>query len=403
MLLDEKPVEEFTLDDIDTLKSQPVCESHRLDYKANWWGDNDEGKREMLRDISAFANASGGHIVIGVATERDQGAGGLECPTEVVGVPAGSYTDGILRSCRDNFDPPCPGIEATQIGRGNDRTVVVVRVPESLSAPHMVTFRGLNQFWQRHGTDKQPMSTAEVRDVMLTRITAEEKLQGLIAHQFEELRRLPVKPLLWLWTAPLMPQVQEVDIKDLELRRLLHESTRTDPYGHNCELYSGTPKPTLKGLRAQEQVPDEIQHLELHRAGYLGFVTTSFDHAEQMDTGSGRRTIQYIVGRRVAMYVENFATLAATVYTYLQLQGPLALGASMLNVNGYKLYKGREYAVETSESVCGENCLDLGYRVTYELAGERGTITRALNDLLWNAFGFDECLYYRSGEFVAPS
>ncbi|MBI2855450.1 MAG: ATP-binding protein [Chloroflexi bacterium] len=70
MLLDEKPVEGLEVADIERLVSDVVCETQRLDYKRDWWGNNDDGKREMLRDISSFANAYGGHIVLGVETER---------------------------------------------------------------------------------------------------------------------------------------------------------------------------------------------------------------------------------------------------------------------------------------------------------------------------------------------
>jgi len=74
MLLDEKSLNEIDLDDMRQLIAWEVCESSRLDYKRQWWESNDDGRREMLRDISALANSYGGYIVVGIATESATGA-----------------------------------------------------------------------------------------------------------------------------------------------------------------------------------------------------------------------------------------------------------------------------------------------------------------------------------------
>ena len=81
MILDEKLLESLNIADVNQLITQEICESPRLDYKRDWWGNNDEGRREMLPDIAAFANAYGGYLVLGVETERGAGAGDLDCPT----------------------------------------------------------------------------------------------------------------------------------------------------------------------------------------------------------------------------------------------------------------------------------------------------------------------------------
>ena len=48
-----------------------VPEDHRLDYKRDIYGQSDKDKKELLKDVSAFANVSGGTIVIGI----DEAAG----------------------------------------------------------------------------------------------------------------------------------------------------------------------------------------------------------------------------------------------------------------------------------------------------------------------------------------
>ena len=73
MLLDEKPLQDIDLADVEQLIADSICESPRLDYKLEWWGNADSNRREMHRDISSFANSHGGYIVLGVSTVKGGG------------------------------------------------------------------------------------------------------------------------------------------------------------------------------------------------------------------------------------------------------------------------------------------------------------------------------------------
>ena len=66
---------------IQSLLSNQVPESEIIDYKRDCYGRNDADKRELLKDVSSFANSRGGHIIIGV----DESAG---VPTEIIGINA---------------------------------------------------------------------------------------------------------------------------------------------------------------------------------------------------------------------------------------------------------------------------------------------------------------------------
>ena len=101
MQLDEKPLDSQTSEDVNLLITEGICESSRLDYKRDWWGGSEGGRREMLRDISSLANSNGGYLVIGLETERGSGGGDLECPIEVVGLEPIDYQEMVIRSSRD--------------------------------------------------------------------------------------------------------------------------------------------------------------------------------------------------------------------------------------------------------------------------------------------------------------
>lgn len=399
MLLDEKPPADLTLQDIEQLVSASVCESQRLEYKRDWWGDNDEGKREMLRDIAALANAFGGHIVLGVETRRERGAGDLECPTAIVGIPRQNYTERILASCRDNLDPRCNGIDAVQVECPPENVVVVVRVLQSFNAPHMVRFKGLNQFWKRYSTGKQAMTTFEIREAFLARASYQERLLELVQRQQEEVirRNRDGLPLLHIWAAPLMPLPQEIDIRDGELRRILGDRGQLTRPGTGWTLDSGTPLPSLHGIGAEEGLPGEYRCLELHRStGLLGFATVGFtDTIEQ-----GGRQWQAISATGFAIYTDLFAALANTLYRALEIQAPIACGCTLLNVRNHYLRQGG-YWRDLSQTAWPDTQLDLEHRVADSL-DSLPKVAKHLNDRLWQAFHFDGCPLYESGRLVLP-
>ena len=387
MLLDEKPLQDINLDDAERLIADSICESLRLDYKREWWGQNDEARREMLRDISSFANASGGYLVLGFETEKESGAGDLECPTSIIGLERSNYSEMVSRSCRDNLDPPCNGIDAAQIQVDENNVLVLVKVPQSLEAPHMVTFKGLNQFWKRHGTDKQPMSTQEIRDDIMSRVSHRDQIEKFAQDRIELLRAQHVA-VMYFWAAPLVPLLTEIDVKDPDLRAALGPDLVNDPFRHNCQLYCGVPSPSLHGIEAE----DRGGRLGLRSNGYLEFRTTRGTDVWN-DT-------PIVPAGRFAIYLENLASLASRVFGVLATQGPVTIGCALLNMANHNLYIANYAPI--SESALDSSVIDLGNTMTYDLPADKASVVKGLNDRLWNAFHLEECLFYKSGELVLP-
>src|SRR4030042_5517535 len=97
------------------------------------YGNSDDDKREMLKDIASMANHHGGHIVIGIEAD-DEGM-----PINVIGIETGNHVERIRNSYLDNIDKRIIGLDIEDIALSNDRVVIVISVPERINAPHMVT------------------------------------------------------------------------------------------------------------------------------------------------------------------------------------------------------------------------------------------------------------------------
>ncbi|MGO8739162.1 AlbA family DNA-binding domain-containing protein [Rhodoblastus sp.] len=154
-----KRLEDLMLADIEALRTNGVPEGRFIDYKLEAVGGRDEDKREFLADVSAFANASGGDIVLGV---RDK-EGVAE---EIVGVEIDNVDKEKLRLgdiIRSGLEPRLSNFDFRWLQMDGKRGVMVVRVPRSWTAPHRVTLRNHLHFYMRNAAGKHPMNVDELR------------------------------------------------------------------------------------------------------------------------------------------------------------------------------------------------------------------------------------------------
>ena len=110
-----KPIDQITEADLSNLVKAAVAERKTLDYKQQLPDTNDAGKRELLADVSSFANTAGGDLVFGI-TE----SGGV--PTGIPGVQIGNTDQEILRFDSIIQDGLFPRIQSTQRRRWRWRT-----------------------------------------------------------------------------------------------------------------------------------------------------------------------------------------------------------------------------------------------------------------------------------------
>lgn len=221
-----KPLHEVTEDDLQALVKNEVGERQSLEFKRDPYLTNDGGKKEMLRDISAMANAYGGEILLGV----DESGDGVA--TEVVGVQdAERVAQSIASSCLSNIDERIGGLKTQLIALADGEHVVIIQIPQSLRAPHMVTFQGLNQFWIRHDRQKSRMSTDEIREACLRVEMLTEKLEEFLKRDLAELETfVPSKPKMTVSLTPILVHREGVETKNQGLRGILRDSPLGEGY-----------------------------------------------------------------------------------------------------------------------------------------------------------------------------
>ena len=108
MSIERLDFDNLTEDDLNELFTGQVPEGLGIDYKRDLYGNADSDKRELLKDVSGFANAFDGHLIIGI--EEQNGI-----PTAIPGILNVNPDDIILRleqSIRTGLEPRIQGVRA---------------------------------------------------------------------------------------------------------------------------------------------------------------------------------------------------------------------------------------------------------------------------------------------------
>jgi schlafen family protein len=309
-----KPLNELVQGDLETLVQEEVRERQTLEFKRDSYARNDEGTREMLRDISAVANAYGGDILLGIETVGDGVAARL------VGVPDGEQAaQRITSSCLSNIEERIGGMAVWPVPISDGNHVIVVRVPQSLRAPHMVTFKGLNQFWVRHDRQKSRMSVHEIRETCLrvemltTRVTEflEKRLAGVSGF---------ARSTLTVSVTPLLIAREIVDTKNQRLREIIRDWALNDGY---------MPAPCITGLEVRRA---KGIWLRLDRNGHLDLWVDLTGYIEGFDTSDS--PFRLLAASAVKNYVAGLCALGKGVYEHCGIREPLIAKLDIWDIRG---------------------------------------------------------------------
>lgn len=198
-----KAWDRITKEDIERLVTEGVAESNTLDYKQELPNDSAQSKLDFLFDVAAFANASGGDLIFGIKEKREVGR-----PTAVPEgferlKPRGTWDQSkrALESLIRTGIEPTLSVKINHFEGLPQGPILVVRIPASWAAPHMVTRYGKDtlkpQFHKRHNGGNHPMDIDEVRAAFTLSGTRVERLRrfrevrlSLITSQHESIPKL---------------------------------------------------------------------------------------------------------------------------------------------------------------------------------------------------------------------
>jgi hypothetical protein len=378
-----KPIDTIDESDLQRLVDAGAQETETADFKEEMWGNADEDKREMLRDITSFANQRGGEIYIGI--RDDDGT-----TIEIAGVEGKGLAERIQSSCDANIERTLRGLQIRPVPLENGRSVLVVRVPYSLSGPHVVTFKGLNQFWIRHGRQKVPMTVDEIEATYVRRFEAETRLERFIEERKQRAWN-ESKGDVWVFLSmtPLFFREEVVDSRDPQIQQLLRRPPEHRDYRYDV-IGCLEAHPSLLGLSAEvEDGRRVVRRLELHRNGHLEFA----ERTCHLSSSPPREEQLGVASKLVALQTYSFVNLGRSILAHSRITTPVAVSLAILNSRSTYLITEPGPGLRTPRVEFNEDRLDIPLMYSQDIGTEGGGIVKRLNDTLWNAYRLPRCPY----------
>lgn len=165
-------LENYDIEFIESLIKNEIEESINVDFKsADALSKLDAKKKEISKDVSAFANSNGGIIIYGI-NEKNHKA------FELSFVDGNEFTkEWIEQVISSTIQRNIPELKIFPIRKDSkiEQSIYVVQIPESFEAPHIAKDK---KFYKRYNFESVAMEEYEVRNLYGKKIKSKLILSG---------------------------------------------------------------------------------------------------------------------------------------------------------------------------------------------------------------------------------
>ena len=369
------PIDE---EDLNRLVKEGVIESKVIEYKKIFPNFSiPKDKKEFLADISSFANASGGDIIYGI--QEDRGVPVSLCGLDILDAEIDNLKRQIEGVIRLNIGPRIPGISIQPIKLETGRNAIIIRIPKSWASPHMITIelKDHERFFSRTSSGKYPLDVMELRAAFMLSGTMAERIKNFRIDRIGNILsgETPVpmndNPKIVLHVIPFTA----FDLTKRLPHSSLEETVRKispiffDLSGYRCNVdgylaYGGDPRTYYDG------------YLQLFRNGIIEVVGQAADKSDKMIPVTDFERQLYTNLPRYILAQKN-----------LDLNLPILIAISLLNVNGCTIYVPRSH--HFADQKIDRNVILLPESLIEHYEFNLDAVLKEILDVLWNASGFN--------------
>ncbi len=374
--------DDISAETIQSLIDAGATETVHLDFKRDSYGNSDNDKKELLKDISAFANTLGGHILIGV--DEEDGAASRIRP--LVAIDVDQELLRLESITRTGIEPAIVGLRMKRINVDGG-AVIVIHVPHSFSPPHRVIFRNSNRYYARNSAGTHELSLEELRLLFGQQRSIEQRAGAYLRERLLRLQgndgEMPLPTLDGLLVMQLVPLPDFGAERRIEISTLQGQQQLFRPMG----AMGFSSRVNLDGFCVYRG--GEVCHgyTQIMRDGSVEAV--SADMFSQPDGGRVVPSLglPQVLIETLSHYMNGLRALESSP--------PVLLQISATNVNGIRM------AVDPARVMFqpppyNREVLHLPPTMITEYQGDGGyepVIAEQMN-FLWNVFGFERCFYF---------
>ena len=379
----DKDINDISIEDIKYLVENQVPEGISLDYKMKNYEPTPGGKKELLKDVTAFANSSGGDLIIGVEDDKYNQAKAL------VGIESDNIAIDVNRIEQVIYNGIEPKLDTAKVKYINygKKYIIIIRVEASPLFPHMVSFQKTNKFYIRKSDKNILLDAYELRNIFLKseNITQNIKNQNkkIITKVFSNETILPINITSPKIIINFIPYNLDRNMKNLQ----------------NIKLDFPEQRINFDGILAYKTNQDGIEsYCQLYRNGIIEFVSTTNKiflkilnpynnlNNEEINVISGNKNgYEYFLIKK-CIYFYNFLKK-------LNIELPLYMFITILDAKGYRIFYNGKNGIKLTNAI-DRDMLELP---AVEIKSYNVDIKKAVKDtinMIWNACGEEKSINF---------
>lgn len=357
-----------------------VSESVHLEFKRDLYGRNDEQRRELLKDVSAFANALGGHLIIGI--NEDDGIAASFAP--IADVDIDQELQRLESIIRAGVEPAIVGLRIKPITIDGG-CAIVISVPRSINPPHRIIFKNSNRYYARNSAGAHELSMEELRLLFGERRSVEERVKAFIGERFLRIQandgELPMPISQGVLVMHLVSLTEFGAARRFELPVLQDHIHFFQPIGSG-----GSMRINLDGCCLFRSGEDCHGYTQVFRDGSIEATTASIFRIREGKRFFPSLSLPEYLIRALSLYLKGLKELGVSP--------PIVLQISALEINGIRI--GVDTFLGDEPPAYRRDVLHLPASIITEYRGDENyaPVIAEQMDFLWNAFDYPRCDYF---------
>jgi hypothetical protein len=372
---------------VNSLITGSMPEGQELDYKKTLYAKTDKGRDELLKDVCALANASGGMILFGVEEV------GYDKTPAASPITDESFDDAQLRIHQQLdklIEPRLPTISFTRIDVGGGY-IMALQIPGNFGGPYWFGTDGHKHFKVRRGARVSDFTYQELRAAFDRNASAGVRAREWIKERIDGIkagrtwRPLVSGPISVVHFVPLVAYQQELGpIDPTQMQGPARKMPCPWFSAHNSEV-------NFDGLILYPNLGNQAQSENL-----FGYVQIFRDGSVEsvMRIAPAQSSEKVIPPALLARSVHQAITSVPPVLGDIGREGPMVIGISLLETTGYGLI-GQGFCDTTPHAADRSDLVvPAAYLEGPETEIARTRVSRSALDMIWQGFGYPHCPYF---------
>lgn len=382
-----QPIDQITISDIQRLIENEVPAGKTLDYKPNLPNSNKEEIINFLVDICALANSIGGDLIYGITENQDREKQSVDI-LKNSGIEESNLEEFIKiyqNKIQDSIEPKILGIQFHKV-QINTKYILIIRVPQSWTAPHRVIYNKMSNFYGRSNSGNYTLDIQEIRSAFLASETIINRIDKFRETRLEKIRtgNTPVELKSQdVLTLHLIPLSSFTNFQYLDLENIANHNPptpidfREGDWRYNFDGFLSFDRFSYLLMNSYVQlfrngIIESVKHLGIERQEGINKLYFSYDESQ--------------IIRSLKQYLKFLRDQGFTppIFVFLSLTN---IKESVIMPDSTSRYRELFYTIPETDLITPGV-------IVREFGESPATILRSSLDAIWQAGGYPKCINY---------